>query len=85
VPPRSSVPPGSPAEQQFLAERGQHDAAPGVGEVGAVIVYEIATGLVLSPLTKTHVSRTMTRLAARDRAQLVVLAYQTGLVTPDRP
>ena len=47
---------------------------------------EIATGLVLSPLTvKTHISRTMTKLAARDRAQLVVLAYQTGLVTPDRP
>lgn len=44
---------------------------------------EIATKLVLSPLTaKTHVSRIMTKLGARDRAQLVVLAYETGLVTP---
>jgi DNA-binding NarL/FixJ family response regulator len=39
---------------------------------------------VISPLTaKTHVSRTMLKLSARDRAQLVVIAYQSGLVTPD--
>jgi len=38
---------------------------------------------VLSPATaKTHVSRAMIKLGARDRAQLVVFAYQTGLVTP---
>ncbi len=44
---------------------------------------EIATRLFLSPLTaKTHVSRTMTKLNARDRAQLVVIAYESGLVTP---
>jgi DNA-binding NarL/FixJ family response regulator len=44
---------------------------------------EIATRLYLSPLTaKTHVSRIMTKLGARDRAQLVVLGYETGLVTP---
>jgi DNA-binding NarL/FixJ family response regulator len=44
---------------------------------------EIARQLVVSPATaKTHVSRTMLKLGARDRAQLVVLAYQTGLVTP---
>jgi DNA-binding NarL/FixJ family response regulator len=44
---------------------------------------EIAARLYLSPLTvKTHVSRTMTKLSARDRAQLVVLAYESGLVTP---
>lgn len=44
---------------------------------------EIATTLFLSPLTaKTHVSRAMTKLGVRDRAQLVVLAYETGLVTP---
>jgi len=44
---------------------------------------EIAARLFLSPLTaKTHVSRIMTKLDARDRAQLVVLAYETGLVTP---
>ncbi len=44
---------------------------------------EIAAQLFLSPLTvKTHVSRAMLKLHARDRAQLVVLAYQSGLVTP---
>jgi len=44
---------------------------------------EIAESLFLSPATvKTHVSRTMSKLDARDRAQLVVTAYETGLVTP---
>jgi len=44
---------------------------------------EIADAMVLSPATaKTHVSRAMIKLGARDRAQLVVFAYQTGLVTP---
>jgi DNA-binding NarL/FixJ family response regulator len=44
---------------------------------------EIATRLYLSPLTaKTHVSRAMSKLRARDRAQLVVIAYESGLVTP---
>jgi DNA-binding NarL/FixJ family response regulator len=43
---------------------------------------EIAARLVLSPATaRTHVSRAMVKLGARDRAQLVVVAYQTGLVT----
>jgi DNA-binding NarL/FixJ family response regulator len=44
---------------------------------------EIGATLFMSPLTaKTHVSRTMTKLGARDRAQLVVTAYETGLVRP---
>ena len=44
---------------------------------------EIAVRLYLSPLTtKTHVSHIMTKLAARDRAQLVVIAYESGLVVP---
>ncbi|GAA0336531.1 response regulator transcription factor [Actinoallomurus spadix] len=44
---------------------------------------EIARRLVVSPATaKTHVSRTMVKLHARDRAQLVVMAYETGLVKP---
>ena len=44
---------------------------------------EIAGRLVISPLTaKTHVNRAMMKLGARDRAQLVVLAYRAGLVTP---
>ena len=44
---------------------------------------EIAERLYVSPLTaKTHVNRAMTKLGARDRAQLVVIAYQSGLVRP---
>ena len=46
---------------------------------------EIAERMVLSPMTaKTHVSRAMTKLGARDRAQLVVFAYQSGLVASRR-
>jgi DNA-binding NarL/FixJ family response regulator len=57
-------------------------------EVAALVAHglsndEIAAALVLSPATaKTHVSRAMIKLGARDRAQLVVFAYQTGLVAP---
>jgi DNA-binding NarL/FixJ family response regulator len=44
---------------------------------------EIAEQLFMSPATaKTHVSHVMTKLYARDRAQLVVLAYESGLVSP---
>ncbi|QFZ18944.1 response regulator [Saccharothrix syringae] len=44
---------------------------------------EVAERMVITPLTaKTHVNRAMTKLHARDRAQLVVLAYESGLVTP---
>jgi DNA-binding NarL/FixJ family response regulator len=44
---------------------------------------EIARRLVVSPATaKTHVSRVLTKLSARDRAQLVVLAYESGMVRP---
>ena len=44
---------------------------------------EIAERLYVSPATaKTHVSRAMTKLGARDRAQLVVFAYESGLVRP---
>jgi DNA-binding NarL/FixJ family response regulator len=44
---------------------------------------EIAAQLVISPATaRTHVSRILTKVHARDRAQLVVLAYESGLVTP---
>jgi DNA-binding CsgD family transcriptional regulator len=47
---------------------------------------EIAERLVISPLTaKTHVNRAMTKLHARDRAQLVIFAYQTGLAGTSRP
>ena len=44
---------------------------------------EIAVKLMVSPATaKTHVSRSMSKLGARDRAQLVVYAYEAGLVRP---
>jgi DNA-binding NarL/FixJ family response regulator len=44
---------------------------------------EIAEQLVVSPATsKTYVSRILTKLHARDRAQLVAIAYETGLITP---
>jgi DNA-binding NarL/FixJ family response regulator len=47
---------------------------------------EIAGALFMSPLTaKTHVSRAMVKLGARDRAQLVITAYETGLVRPGLP
>ncbi|GHG16011.1 response regulator [Streptomyces filamentosus] len=44
---------------------------------------EIAARLVISPLTaKTHITRALAKLGVRDRAQLVILAYETGLVVP---
>ena len=44
---------------------------------------QIADRMVISPLTaKTHVNRAMAKLHARDRAQLVILGYESGLVTP---
>jgi DNA-binding NarL/FixJ family response regulator len=47
---------------------------------------EIAARLFISPLTcKSHVSRILTKLDARDRTQLVVIAYESGLVVPGQP
>jgi DNA-binding NarL/FixJ family response regulator len=46
---------------------------------------EIATELIMSPATaKTHVSRLLTKLDARDRTQLVMIAYETGVAVPGR-
>ena len=46
---------------------------------------EIAAGLVISPQTaKTHVNRMMSKLGAHDRAQLVIIAYESGLLVPKR-
>ncbi|WP_415952928.1 response regulator transcription factor [Streptomyces sp. KLOTTS4A1] len=72
-----------PASEQSLAELTERErevmALVGIGLSNE----EIARRLVVSPLTaKTHVSRTMVKLHARDRAQLVVLAYESGLVRP---
>jgi DNA-binding NarL/FixJ family response regulator len=62
----------TPRERQVLALVGR-------GHSNA----EIAETLVLSPLTaKTHVARLFAKLRARDRAQLVVIAYESGLVVP---
>jgi DNA-binding NarL/FixJ family response regulator len=80
---------------EFVARPADAIAAAGMGtltnrerEVAALVAHglsndEIAEAMVLSPTTaKTHVSRAMIKLGARDRAQLVVFAYQAGLVTP---
>ena len=64
----------TPREREVLALVGQ-----------GLSNQEIAARLVLSPLTaKTHVARLFTKLGARDRAQLVVTAYETGLVVAGR-
>ena len=60
---------------------------PGAGDVGCswrgLSNDEIAAQLYVSPPTvKTHANRAMAKLGARDRAQLVVFAYQAGLVRP---
>ena len=72
----------SPAELEELTEREREV----VGLVALGLSNdEIAGTLVISPATaKTHVSRAMMKVGARDRAQLVVLAYQSGLVVPPR-
>jgi len=80
---------------EFVARPPDAIAAAGMGsltnrerEVVALVAHglsnaDIAEAMVLSPTTaKTHVSRAMIKLGARDRAQLVVFAYQAGLVTP---
>jgi DNA-binding NarL/FixJ family response regulator len=80
--------------QEFVAQPGRRRPAPQLleqltererevlGLVGLGLSnHEIAERLVISPATaKTHVSRTMLKLHAHDRAQLVVIAYESGLV-----
>jgi DNA-binding NarL/FixJ family response regulator len=74
------APPGADLEQLTERER----------EVMALVAAglsndQIAARLYVSPATaKTHVSRAMVKLGARDRAQLVVFAYESGLVAPGR-
>ena len=76
-------PPRAPAPQLTVLTGREREVMTLVG--GGLSNDEIAGRLFLSPLTvKTHVSRAMTKLNARDRAQLVVLAYEAGLVTPGR-
>ncbi|NUT31647.1 MAG: response regulator transcription factor [Hamadaea sp.] len=77
---RSRAPSQQAAQLDVLTERER--------EVVALVALglsndEIAGRLVVSPLTaKTHVSRAMVKLGARDRAQLVVAAYESGLARP---
>jgi DNA-binding NarL/FixJ family response regulator len=79
--PRSGMP--NPAALEELTDRER--------EVVALVAHgltneQIAERLVVSPATaKTHVSRAMVKVRARDRAQLVVLAYEAGLVLPPSP
>jgi DNA-binding NarL/FixJ family response regulator len=77
---RPAETPAPPAELDALTEREREVLAlVGRGLSNA----EIAERLYVSPATaKTHVSHIMTKLYARDRAQLVVLAYESGLVRP---
>lgn len=73
---------GSPTSLEVLTDRER--------EVVALVAAgltndEIAEQLVISPATaRTHVSRAMVKLGARDRAQVVVVAYESGLVAPGR-
>jgi DNA-binding NarL/FixJ family response regulator len=72
--------PRSPRQLAGLTER-EREVMALVGE--GLSNEEIAERLVVSPATaKTHVSRAMIKLGARDRAQLVVFAYEAGLVRP---
>ncbi|MDX2643206.1 response regulator transcription factor [Streptomyces sp. PA03-1a] len=75
-------PPGGPAPERLAALSARERqvltlVARGLNNT------EVAEALGLSPLTaKTHVSRIMGKLGARDRAQLVIAAYESGLVAP---
>jgi DNA-binding NarL/FixJ family response regulator len=80
---------------EFAARSRKPRRAPGLGTLTPrerEVLIEVATGLsndeiaeklYMSPSTaKTHATRAMTKLGARDRAQLVVIAYEAGLVRP---
>ena len=72
--------PRPPRELDVLTEREREVMSL---VAGGLTNDEIAERLYMSPATaRTHVSRAMTKLGARDRTQLVVLAYETGLVRP---
>ena len=76
---RAKEPPSASALEQLTDREREVMALVGAGLSNR----EIADRLVVSPATaKTHVSRAMLKLGARDRAQLVVLAYEFGLVRP---
>jgi DNA-binding NarL/FixJ family response regulator len=78
-----------PEHKPAAAPHGLDELTPREPEVLSLVAggstnREVAAALHLSPFTvKTHVSRILMKLQARDRVQLVVLAYQAGLVTPN--
>ncbi|SFO75897.1 regulatory protein, luxR family [Saccharopolyspora antimicrobica] len=75
---------GKPAGRSDLLDALTDREREFLAKVGAGLANaEIAEQLFISPTTaRTHVSRLLAKLGARDRSQLVVLAYETGLVTP---
>lgn len=77
-----TAPAAIPAGLADLTEREREVL---VSVAGGLSNHEIAEQLYMSYATaKTHVSRLLAKLAARDRAQLVMLAYESGIVSPDR-
>ncbi|WP_229069130.1 response regulator transcription factor [Actinoplanes sp. DH11] len=76
-------PPGDPAVGRDVLTAREQEVVELVGR--GLTNDEIAKRMVISPLTaKTHVSRAMLKLHCRDRAQLVVWAYESGLIAPRR-
>ncbi|BAL88807.1 putative two-component system response regulator [Actinoplanes missouriensis 431] len=79
----SSRPPGDPAAGRAVLTAREQEIVELVGR--GLTNDEIADQMVISPLTaKTHVNRAMIKLHCHDRAQLVVWAYESGLIAPRR-
>jgi DNA-binding NarL/FixJ family response regulator len=77
--------PAGVADHGRLSELTEREREVLVGVGRGLSNDEIAAEIHISPATaRTYVSRILTKLGARDRAQLVVIAYETGLVTPGR-
>lgn len=75
--------PADPAAGRDVLTAREQEIVELVG--GGLSIDEIAERMVISQLTaKTHVNRAMMKLHCRDRAQLVVWAYESGLITPRR-
>jgi DNA-binding NarL/FixJ family response regulator len=73
----------TPASLQVLTER-ERDVLAAIADGASND--EIADRLVISPATvRTHITRVLSKLGARDRAQLVVMAFEAGLIAPGRP
>jgi DNA-binding NarL/FixJ family response regulator len=75
--------PAQPVDSSALAVLTEREREVLALVAGGMTNDQIGAALFISPLTaKTHVNRTMAKLDARDRAQLVIIAYETGLVRP---